>query len=228
MESNTVVPRLAMSPNVLQMDIAVVLSRPVVGSSKKRIPGSTTSSSATDTLLFSPPDRPRLNSFPICVSRHFNRPKLPITSSTRCLRAWSSILEGHLSLAWKSKCSRTVNTPGKTSCCATYPLTFRMVEGGQGRPFTVTNPCTRCMGLRAARQSSRDVLPAPEGPIRAVRDPRRAVPLTPRKICFSSECSPSSPSPPPAVVVFGVVVVAPPPPAAARSLLLGGGDPGDP
>lgn len=53
-------------------ELAVEASRPVVGSSRKRMLGDTMSSMAMQVLLRSPPDTPLMNSVPTCDWSNYN------------------------------------------------------------------------------------------------------------------------------------------------------------
>ena len=59
---------------------AVVESNPVVGSSKKIIPGFVTSSTPIDVLFLSPPEIPLMKVFPILVLAHELNPKSTMSS----------------------------------------------------------------------------------------------------------------------------------------------------
>mmetsp|Transcript_818 Transcript_818/g.2744 ORF Transcript_818/g.2744 Transcript_818/m.2744 type:complete len:136 (+) Transcript_818:1129-1536(+) len=83
---------------------AVVLSRPVVGSSNRTTRGCAMSPRATATRFFSPPEMPRTVSEPMRTCAHLVRPSRSMISSAIC--SWPS--------AWRSRAdvatiSRTVS-----------------------------------------------------------------------------------------------------------------------
>lgn len=53
---------------------AVLLSRPVVGSSKNNMEGFVSNSTPIEVLFLSPPDKPLMRAFPTLVFWHFVRP----------------------------------------------------------------------------------------------------------------------------------------------------------
>mmetsp|Transcript_17604 Transcript_17604/g.36015 ORF Transcript_17604/g.36015 Transcript_17604/m.36015 type:complete len:120 (+) Transcript_17604:2644-3003(+) len=96
---------------------ALVLSRPVVGSSKNKIRGLCSSSLATLTRFFSPPEIPRVYSSPMKLRTTFISPSCCTMSLTRDFLAAGEHVGGSLRLAWKSRYSQTVDVPGKMSLC---------------------------------------------------------------------------------------------------------------
>jgi len=117
-------------------------------------------------------------------------------SSSRGVRS------GSRSIALKSRCSQTVDVPGSTSSCGTYPEIARISFAETRTPSTRTVPREAWpLGVRPARKSSSVDLPAPDGPRIAntpepeptlrVRDkgslgPGPAWPETPRRIFFTT------------------------------------------
>jgi hypothetical protein len=101
---------------------AVVESSPVVGSSRKMIPGLVTNSTPIDVLFRYPPEIPLMKVFPIFVSAHELKPKSLISSLT--LSLISSSLNPSVSLAANRKHSLGVKVPSKASYCITYPIWF--------------------------------------------------------------------------------------------------------
>jgi len=95
----------------------VVLSWPVVGSSKKSTAGSESSSIATDTRRFSPPEIPRTNALPTMVCCWRTSLSRCSTVATRLARVAAD--PGTRSLAWNSRHSFTDSKPGKMSSWTT-------------------------------------------------------------------------------------------------------------
>lgn len=96
---------------------AVVESNPVVGSSKKMIPGFVTNSTPIDVLFLYPPEIPLMKVFPIFVLAHDVRPRSRINSSTLSFNCLS--LRFKVSLAANKKHSLGVNVPNNASSCMT-------------------------------------------------------------------------------------------------------------
>ena len=61
---------------------------PLVGSSRKRMPGSVMSSMPIEVRFFSPPEIPRLSSDPTLVPAHFSRPSRLISAATYVVGIW--------------------------------------------------------------------------------------------------------------------------------------------
>lgn len=101
---------------------AVVESNPVVGSSKKIIPGFVTNSTPIDVLFLSPPEIPLMNVFPIFVLAHELNPKSTINYST--LSSSCFAVRFIVNFAANIKHSLGVSVPNKASSCITYPIWF--------------------------------------------------------------------------------------------------------
>ena len=132
---------------------------------------------------------PRIISSPTYVSAHASRPRSASISSTSLRRSDSTTLVGSRSIAEKCSASRTVWVGRMRSCCMTYAIRWRSAAGPMLSPLSLTVPPTRLaaprLEIRPARMLSRDVLPAPDGPIIAHSSPPATAPLTARRICFS-------------------------------------------
>lgn len=76
-------PSRAKDRSVRMSDIAVVESRPDVGSSRMITEGLISSSWPTETRLRSPPDTPRRVGPPTSVFLHFSKPRAEMTPFTR-------------------------------------------------------------------------------------------------------------------------------------------------
>ena len=165
MLSTTVTP---MDPSPLRMSTtfaALVLSSPVVGSSRNMIPGLVSNSVAMETLRFSPPLSPRVNSSPMRLSATFTSPNSRIHPATTLYVSLLAVSGGNRSAALNIRCSQTVDVPGSTSVCCTYPLACRTSRAVTASPSSLTVPCATCpRGVRPARKSSSVDLPAPDGP----------------------------------------------------------------
>ncbi|BAS90183.1 Os04g0528400 [Oryza sativa Japonica Group] len=96
------------------------LSRPLVGSSRKRRRGRMRSSRAMLTRRFSPPLTPRRCQLPMTVSAQSWRPISTMVPSTRARLSSRGILSGSRSIAEYPIVSRTVSVPIKLSSCVTY------------------------------------------------------------------------------------------------------------
>ena len=157
-----------MDPSPLRMSTtfaALVLSSPVVGSSRNMIPGLVSSSVAMETLRFSPPLSPRVNSSPMRLSATFTSPNSRIHPATTLYISLLAVSGGNRSAALNIRCSHTVDVPGSTSVCCTYPLACRTSRADTTSPSSLTVPCATCpRGVRPARKSSSVDLPAPDGP----------------------------------------------------------------
>ena len=125
MLSSTVTP---VRDNPLRMSTtfaAFVLSNPVVGSSKNMIPGLVSSSVAMDTRRFSPPLSPRVNSSPMRLVATLTKPSSRIQPTTVRYISSRVVSRGRRNMALNMRCSHTVDVPGSTSVCWTYPLACR-------------------------------------------------------------------------------------------------------
>ena len=94
-------------------------SSPLVGSSIKMSRGSCNRSIPMATRLRSPPEMPRICSFPTIVSAALTRPRSAITSSTAASFAASETSGPSRSCAAKSRVSRTVDKAKSASSCST-------------------------------------------------------------------------------------------------------------
>ena len=92
---------------MVRIVLAVVESKPEVGSSKKSTLGSLRSCIAIERRRFSPPDIPFRIEDPITVSAHSNNPTFLINDIImEGILSWFS--SGSLKRAWKKRVSRTV------------------------------------------------------------------------------------------------------------------------
>jgi len=165
---------------------AFVLSSPVVGSSRNTSPGVCRSSMPMLTRLFSPPEIPLLNASPMKACATLPSPSCSTTSRARCCCSCAPVPRGILRAAWNSMYSHTVEVPGSTSSCVTYPESRRRAEGPALRPLSSTSPATVPAMERPARMSRSVVFPAPEGPRMAVRPSDwPALPEIPERSFFS-------------------------------------------
>jgi hypothetical protein len=96
----------------------------------------------------------------LSVRRSSNRDPI---SSRRDRKAYLEIVN----CAANRNVSNVVNEPMRTSSCSTYVLIARCVASGSSWPLTRILPLMAAV-CRCARALSRVVLPAPEGPIRAI------------------------------------------------------------
>ena len=159
-------------------------SSPDVGSSRNISAGDDTSSTPIDTRRRSPPDTPRMITFPTLESATRSSPRSVITRSTR---SPFSALDTEPSIEKSAeylRFSRTVSAPSSASSCITYAVCRLFSDEFTSSPFTATSPDTPLV-TRPARMLSRDDLPAPDGPSSAIISPGRANPDTPRRMCFS-------------------------------------------
>mmetsp|Transcript_35625 Transcript_35625/g.100847 ORF Transcript_35625/g.100847 Transcript_35625/m.100847 type:complete len:275 (+) Transcript_35625:1911-2735(+) len=121
------------------------------------------------TRRFSPPERPRKNASPMYVCITFFSPSSWMMFMTRCTRLSFGMVAGRRSFAWNIRYSITSEEPGKTSSCRTYPLILILMAGDATRPFRRTSPDIPRPERRPANMSSKVVLPAPLGPMRAAQ-----------------------------------------------------------
>jgi len=177
MLSTTVTPP---SPSAARMSTtlaALVLSSPVVGSSRNMMAGDVSSSVAMETRRFSPPLSPRVHSSPTkaCATPSTPSDRMVLDTILRIRALKSSAPRVDVdrfppsrfirSVAWNVRCSQTVDVPGNTSSCGTYPARPRIAAASATTPLTrIVPPTTRFAEGRPARMSSKVDLPAPEGP----------------------------------------------------------------
>mmetsp|Transcript_13795 Transcript_13795/g.42741 ORF Transcript_13795/g.42741 Transcript_13795/m.42741 type:complete len:208 (+) Transcript_13795:1400-2023(+) len=169
----------AMSRRILQSLVAETESRPDVGSSRKRIFGSATSSRPTLTRFRWPPEMPRSNSSPIIECWTCVRPSVQSTSMT--FSRFISVVQfaGSRMLAENVMLSRTVSSRSMMSSCGTNAVRcLKRCRSSTSSPLTVmmppvflTLPVMRFMMV---------VLPAPDAPMMAVDLPHSSAPLGPR------------------------------------------------
>ena len=186
MLSSTVTPA---RDNPLRMSTtfaALVLSSPVVGSSRNMIPGLVSSSVAMETLRFSPPLSPRVNSSPMRLSATFTRPNSRIHPATTLYASLLAVSGGNRSAALNIRCSHTVDVPGSTSVCCTYPLACRTSRADTASPSSLTVPCATCprgVGRRESRAASTFPRPTGRGSRRAPTRRRPSRPSETRASC---------------------------------------------
>eukprot|EP01139_Manchomonas_bermudensis_P017083 Amastigsp_a515857_10.p3 type:complete len:191 gc:universal Amastigsp_a515857_10:341-913(+) len=111
--------RTAMSLMLLITLSAEVASRPEVGSSRKRIEGSATSSVAIEVRRRSPPETPRMSTLPTLESWTRVRPRSVMTDLTRRAFSARETLPGMRKSAEYSMFSLTVSEPRSASSCIT-------------------------------------------------------------------------------------------------------------
>ena len=165
MLSTTATPLSASAARMPTTLAALELSSPEVGSSRYSTAGCVSSSAAMLSRRFSPPDSPRWNWSPTRLPASCAIPSAARMLATRTCPSSRATLRGSRRAAWNAMYSITVEVPGNTSSCGTYPDSERSSRGSAARPFTSTTPRTsHCEPGRPAKMSSSVVLPAPEGP----------------------------------------------------------------
>mmetsp|Transcript_12885 Transcript_12885/g.37973 ORF Transcript_12885/g.37973 Transcript_12885/m.37973 type:complete len:596 (-) Transcript_12885:429-2216(-) len=151
---------------------ALVESRPESGSSisstPRGLPWIAMSSTATETRRRSPPERPRMCASPMREEALRVRDRAVSVEATTAARC-SCGSHGSRTRAWKCRCSATVEVPGNTSSCVTYPTCSRRSAELARTPPSATVPRSRPRDLRPARIPSSEDLPAPDGPMRQKR-----------------------------------------------------------
>ena len=148
----------------LAVKIITTADLPVVGSSRIRIFGASTSSIPMHARFRSPPDTPRTNSVPTFVSAHPCRPRSTMIFSTRSRLSSLVTSSDRRTFAENMRFSRTVNVPLMMSSCTTYPTRY-LYDAGSGYPSTSTSPSSPRCSFRSARMSKSDDLPHPVGPV---------------------------------------------------------------
>mmetsp|Transcript_45463 Transcript_45463/g.120027 ORF Transcript_45463/g.120027 Transcript_45463/m.120027 type:complete len:119 (+) Transcript_45463:1186-1542(+) len=108
----------ASSRSTWQTLYAAWLSSPLVGSSRKTMLGSVTSSVAMAVRFFSPPEMPLIMAEPTYASAHLAIPKLSSRSTQRFARA-SLLMCGKRNLAANLRVSRGVAVANSASSCMT-------------------------------------------------------------------------------------------------------------
>mmetsp|Transcript_72457 Transcript_72457/g.223917 ORF Transcript_72457/g.223917 Transcript_72457/m.223917 type:complete len:310 (-) Transcript_72457:953-1882(-) len=166
---------------------AVVLSRPLVGSSAKSSRGRVTNSMAMETRFRWPPDIPRCSGVPTRALTMADRLRSFATCCTDCRRSLAEVPAGSRKLAWKRMLSSTVNSPWRMSSCGTNPVTcLRKPKSCACSPPTNNRPVTRPYEAWPLSTAKRVDLPLPEGPMTATRLPAMML----RSMPFSN-CAPS-------------------------------------
>ncbi|KAJ8564274.1 hypothetical protein ON010_g7074 [Phytophthora cinnamomi] len=145
------------------------LSSPDVGSSTKKINGSPRISAASDNLFLSPPEMLRTRAPPINALDTFARPNhaWPCQHDAQPLR----LRRRHQVVA----------------CLGRSSVPEPSASRRRGRPAPPTRPVAPL--FLPAKQSSSDVLPAPDGPISTNSSPERAAPLKSSRMVFC--CGPA-------------------------------------
>mmetsp|Transcript_22804 Transcript_22804/g.55376 ORF Transcript_22804/g.55376 Transcript_22804/m.55376 type:complete len:219 (+) Transcript_22804:1391-2047(+) len=160
----TLHPRLQRRFNVRTTLYAELESSPEVGSSRKRIFGFVMSSTPIDTRRFSPPEIPRISSFPIRLSAQLSRSRSFRILSTKTSRFCSDRFPGSLIFAENVRASLGVCVGYSASSCITKAILLRKSTGSISSPSAVTTPCQGRL-CRPARVVISVVFPEPLGPI---------------------------------------------------------------
>mmetsp|Transcript_29224 Transcript_29224/g.75252 ORF Transcript_29224/g.75252 Transcript_29224/m.75252 type:complete len:235 (+) Transcript_29224:1898-2602(+) len=158
--------------------VAEVESRPVVGSSKKRIRGLASISTPIFTLFLSPPDkRSPVSSCALPTRRSCTCSirSMRMVSTTLLFLSCSDRVPSKRSRALISSVSLTVREGMRSSCCGTYPMydltasISTSSHSGVGADIAEKRRTCPPVGVDTPRRrESRVVLPAPDGPITAV------------------------------------------------------------
>lgn len=159
-------PRFASCLSVLRMRMDVEESRPLVGSSRNMSDGFVMSSYPIETLFRSPPEMPLRKTPPISWSQQACSDRRLMTSFTH-LRVSASSLYSRI-LDAKVNSSLVVSVSPKMSSYYTNAATLPKSPKFNGRPFTNTLPpacAPPAVEWRWLNTLSKDVLPAPEGPM---------------------------------------------------------------
>mmetsp|Transcript_15728 Transcript_15728/g.51371 ORF Transcript_15728/g.51371 Transcript_15728/m.51371 type:complete len:242 (-) Transcript_15728:355-1080(-) len=119
MVHTTVRPSRARSARQVATSLAMKLSSPEVGSSRKSSPGLLMSDRAMLTRLACPPEMPRLSTDPMTVPAHLLRARRSRTSVTRAVLSSMDMDTGSRSCAVYMSMSRTVSSPMRVSNCST-------------------------------------------------------------------------------------------------------------
>jgi hypothetical protein len=166
--------------------------------------------------LRSPPEMPLMSAPPMRVSAHFSSFSSASSASTLAVRAAAPSAAPERSAAEKCSASRGVCVFLSASSCMTYAMLPLKDTGSMTRPRKRTSPPTLTplpaasllLLMRPARMLSSDVLPAPDGPMSAVRL-WEVRPVMPWRISFppAENVMPdhSSPRCPPAVAAAPTV-----------------------
>ena len=154
---------------------AILASRPLVGSSHSSTAGLVSSSSPIETRLRCPPERPRASTEPMRV--RWSSPSKLSSESTLCTRASLAArpsARGSFRCAAYTSISRGDSPASSTSSCGTVTMSLR-VAVVYGAPSIAIDP----MLQRPPRRMERSVvLPAPDGPMSAVKLPGEKVAST--------------------------------------------------
>mmetsp|Transcript_111001 Transcript_111001/g.320787 ORF Transcript_111001/g.320787 Transcript_111001/m.320787 type:complete len:227 (-) Transcript_111001:194-874(-) len=188
MTAITVLPESARLRSVSTTPVAAVLSKPLVGSSRKITLGLEMSSQAIASRRRSPPDIPRTFASPTIVSAAFSSLIWERRSFTSASRAFFPILLPSLNSTRKFSVSRTVVCGKKVTSCSTKAQ--GIIEPPDiGSPLTYRDPCNDIFEFSFTRPASacRTVdLPAPLGPMIASIRPGLARPrMLPSSNTFS-------------------------------------------
>ena len=159
-------------------------SNPVVGSSKRRIFGREINSTAIDVLLTCPPDNFQILVFASWDKSRDSRQSLTMSSWSLIDFKWALfIFDANMSVSF------TENWMNKWSCWGTNPI---LISSFSLMPFTsklpkvlkLTWPWRPVSCNLLLIQLRRVVLPAPEGPMRALMLPAMIWPFMLFKTCF--------------------------------------------
>eukprot|EP00162_Nutomonas_longa_P022010 comp4980_c0_seq1/m.3983 comp4980_c0_seq1/g.3983 ORF comp4980_c0_seq1/g.3983 comp4980_c0_seq1/m.3983 type:complete len:224 (+) comp4980_c0_seq1:725-1396(+) len=138
-------------------EFAVLLSSPLVGSSRNRIEGRATSSMAMETRRFSPPERSMMGLVRMCA--------MPRACATLWMSAVRSAARNPAGRRVRAECVRVssgVMLSKSTRSCGTNPRHGCISRTRISWPLTVMWPS---VGITLPeRMLSSDVLPAPDGP----------------------------------------------------------------
>mmetsp|Transcript_57621 Transcript_57621/g.132311 ORF Transcript_57621/g.132311 Transcript_57621/m.132311 type:complete len:192 (-) Transcript_57621:143-718(-) len=185
MVATTVRPCEARNDMMPTTSSAIAESRPVVGSSKKRIGGLVMSARPMLTRFFWPPEMPFTSAPPIFVWRQLCSWSSRRTSSTRCTFSALASAGSLSSAVYMSICS-TVRSSTRLSNCSTYPQIFLRSCCLTAAPAKRIVPPIVPEFLRPDSTSIRLVLPQPLGPKRAHIRPGRKQPSSASRMTLVS------------------------------------------
>mmetsp|Transcript_26811 Transcript_26811/g.71857 ORF Transcript_26811/g.71857 Transcript_26811/m.71857 type:complete len:298 (-) Transcript_26811:498-1391(-) len=166
--AQTVTPWLATCFKHCMSSCAVFASSPEVGSSRKMMLGSATSSIATLTRFFCPPEMPRRAAPPTIECWISSSPSRPITLAMKSARTRYDVSRGSRWYAENQSCSFTVSCSIKTSFCGTNAWKWRSALGVQAAPPSRWRTTPEVGRSEPASRLRSVVFPQPLGPIRAV------------------------------------------------------------
>jgi len=147
--------------------VALKLSRPEVGSSRRINEGSVINSYAIASLFLSPPERPLYSIEPTLVFLQLSKPRFSIISFTFS-SCYSFVKWASLSLAPKVIDSLTVKCSKRMSSCMTYAAYLAKVAWSTSLSLNLTLPVRVAPSLSETRwlkTFNNEVFPAPEAPI---------------------------------------------------------------